>query len=323
MKTRWALLIAILILAALAWWRWGRTKNPTVVYRPVTVTRENLEKTIEATGEVSPLNRVEVKPAVNGRIDQLLVKEGDRVRSGQILGWMSSTDRAAILDAARSQGAEALKRWEDTYQPTPLRAPMTGTVILVNVVVGQTVDNGTVLFALSDRLITIAQVDEVDIGKIKLGQAARIVLDAYPRQEVLGQVFHILYEGHVVSNVVTYDVKVEPENPPPFFRSQMTANVKFILARADQALTLPANAIRKGPEGAREVLLAGPAGAPPVKQGVTLGLDTGDRVEIASGLTEGQTVLVEEKPYTPQKGQASSPLVMGGRPSSGQSGRPR
>jgi len=60
-----------------------------------------IEETVDATGEVSPLNRVEIKPPIQGRVEQLLVDEGANLKAGQILAWMSSSDRAAILDAAR------------------------------------------------------------------------------------------------------------------------------------------------------------------------------------------------------------------------------
>ncbi|UPT72790.1 MAG: efflux RND transporter periplasmic adaptor subunit [Elusimicrobiota bacterium] len=128
---------------------------------------------------------------------------------------MSSNDRTAILDAARAQGPEAVKKWEDAYKPTAVFASLPGEVILKNVVVGQAVDAGTVLYAVADTLIVNASVDESDIGKIVLGQKARIRLDSYPDQPVEGKVFDILYEGKNVSNVITYGVKVRPDKVPP------------------------------------------------------------------------------------------------------------
>src|SRR5262249_847261 len=162
-----------------------------------------------------------IKPPIGGRIEKLLVDEGDRVSAGQILGWMSSTDRAAIMDAARSQGPEELKHWEDSYKPTPIVAPLAGTLLLRNVVVGQTVDPTTVIYAMSDKLIVKADVDETDIGRVRLGMAARVTLDSYPNEPINGTVFQILYEGVNTSNVITYGVKIEPKSVPPFFRSQM------------------------------------------------------------------------------------------------------
>src|SRR3989338_10376289 len=80
--------------------------------RRVTVSRQDLRLTKTATGEVTPQNRVEVKPPIAGRIEQMLVREGDAITQGQILAWMSSSDRAALLDAARAQGPEVLAHWE-------------------------------------------------------------------------------------------------------------------------------------------------------------------------------------------------------------------
>jgi macrolide-specific efflux system membrane fusion protein len=74
-----------------------------------------------------------------------------------------------VLDAARAQGPDALKRWEEDYKATPIVAPLSGTLILRDVVVGQTVDSASVLFAMSDKLIVLAQVDESDIGRVPRG----------------------------------------------------------------------------------------------------------------------------------------------------------
>src|SRR6185369_15253119 len=101
-------------------------------------------------------NRVEIKPPISGRIEQLLVEEGQKVQAGQILAWMSSTDRAAILDAARAQGPEVFAKWQDDYKPTPVVSPLSGVVILRNVVVGQTVDSSIVVYALADVLMAYA-----------------------------------------------------------------------------------------------------------------------------------------------------------------------
>lgn len=280
----------------------------------------SIEDTVEATGEVMPLNRVEIKPPIGGRIEKLLVDEGARVSSGQILGWMSSTDRAAILDAARSQGPEELKHWEDTYKPTPIVAPLAGTIILRNVVVGQTVDATTVIYAMSDKLIVKADVDETDIGRVKLGMASVITLDSYPNEPIQGTVFQILYEGINTSNVITYGVKIEPKTVPPFFRSQMTANISLIANKKDNVVLLPEAALQPSPSGERQVMVPGPDGKP-VARTVLVGLETGDQAEITSGVSDGEQVLIMRKRYAPQQAASQSPLVMGGPKQSGQTGQ--
>jgi len=274
-----------------------------------------IEQSIDATGSVAPENRVEIKPPVGGRVEQILVDEGDRVKTGQIVAWISSTDRTAILDAARAQGPEAVKKWEDAYKPTAVFASLPGEVILRDVVVGQAVDAGKVLFAVADTLVVNAQVDESDIGKIKLGQKARIRLDSYPEQPVDGVVFDILFEGKNVSSVITYGVKVRPIKVPPFFRSQMTANVSFMVKRKDAALLVPAAAVKDGPGGKRVVTIpAAEKGGTPGTREVKTGIETDDQIEILNGLAAGETVLIAASKYAVQKAPEASPLsAMPGR----------
>lgn len=292
----------------------------------VKVTRGEIEESVEATGSVVPFSRVEVKSPVSGRVEKLLVDEGDRVQPGQIIAWMSSSDRAAILDAARAQGPEALKRWEDAYKPTPIVASLPGVIILRNVVQGQTIDPSVVMFAMSDQLITLAQVDESDIGRIRMGMPARITLDAYPDRHVEGKVFDILYEGKNVSNVIQYGVKIKLDRVPDWFRSQMTANVSFIVHRKKDALLLPASAVRDGADGKRVLVPSGEEGKTEARE-VKTGLVTDQSVEVLDGLSEGDTVVVKAARYRPQAGPASSPLMMGPRGnmgrSSGQAPKPK
>lgn len=318
---------AAFLLVAGAWYARRIAFQPRRGGMPsVLATQGPIEDAIEATGSVAPLNRVEIKPPIAGRVEKLLADEGDRVKAGQILAWMSSSDRAAILDAARAQGPQELKRWQDSYKPTPVVSPLSGVVILRDAVVGQTVDPGTVLFAMSDNLIVLAQVDESDIGRVRLGMPARITLDAYPDQPVPGKVLDILYEGKNVSNVITYGVKVRPERVPPFFRSQMTANVGFIAGLKENAVLVPSSAVREDSDGTKSVLVPGPDGKP-ARREVKTGIESAESVEIVSGLNAGEKLFLAQGRYSPQQAPQSSPLSFGGnrRPggSDGQAPRPR
>ncbi|OGR60199.1 MAG: hypothetical protein A2X36_03480 [Elusimicrobia bacterium GWA2_69_24] len=303
------LVILGLILGSAYIWKKRSSPRSRSAGRTVEVAAGPIQATIDATGSVTPENRIEIKPPIQGRIDQLLVDEGDAVKAGQILAWMSSSDRAAILDAARARGPEELKRWEDSYKPTPIIAPLSGVIILRNVVQGQTVEQGTVLFAVSDRLIVTAQVDESDIGKVRKGMPVKIVLDAYPKETVRGEVFDILYEGKNVSNVITYGVKVLPIAAPPFFRSQMTATVGFITGRKANALLIPMAAVRESDRGDKQVLMPGPEGKP-VPREIKTGLESGDQVEVVSGLEEGDRIILATGRYIPQETPNASPFGM-------------
>jgi macrolide-specific efflux system membrane fusion protein len=277
-------------------WRYRARVPAQGAVREVRVERGPLEVTILTTGEVTPRNRLEIKPPIPGRAEDILVREGETVRRGQVLAWMSSTERAALLDAARAKGSAELARWEDLYKPTPLVAPVAGLVIARNVEPGQTVTAQDAVLVMSDRLILKGQVDETDVGQVRVGQEAGIVLDAYPGRSVPGRVEHIAYEAQTVNNVTIYQVDVLPERVPPFMRSGMTANITFLVERKESVLTLPASAVRGSGDGA-SVQVAVPGGKPQARQ-ITTGLSNGKRVEILSGLSEGDIVLAADG-FTP------------------------
>ena len=247
---------------------------------------------ISTTGDVEPQNRLELKPPIGGRVEEILVHEGDKVKVGQILAWMSSTERAALLDAARSQGAEAMKYWSDVYKATPLISPIDGDVIVRAVEPGQTVTETTPVLVLSDRLIVNALVDETDVGKVKVGQQAVVSLDAYPEVKVPSRIDHISYESKTVNNVTIYEVDVLPEKVPDMFRSGMSAIVEIVEASKENVLCVPLEAVRKTKKGGIVLVSAAP-GKSPAEREVVLGVTDDKNVEIVSGLTDNDTVVIK------------------------------
>ena len=289
------------------------------VYRSVQVVWGDLRVSILATGVVQPENRLEIKPPVGGRIDQVLVEEGQAVTTGQILGWMSSTERAALLDAARAKGPAERAHWEELYKPTPLIAPLDGRIIAKNVEPGQTVTAQDAVLVMSDRLIVKASVDETDIGQIQLNQPARMTLDAYPDRAIPAHVDHIAYEAKTVSNVTTYEVDVVPEEAAEFMRSGMTANVTFIIHEKPHVLTLPVEGVTQR-DHRTTVLVPDPQHPKrPVAHEVVIGLTDGKRVEMVSGVREGEMVLVPVIRVPKSVGGTTNPFSpWGNRPAQGQ-----
>jgi len=246
---------------------------------------------ISSTGTVLPKNRLEIKPPVNGRIETILVKEGDKVKTGDILALMSSTERAALLDAARGQGEKVLKYWEEVYKPIPLPAPIDGEVIVATTQPGQTVTTGDAVVVLSDRLIVRAQVDETDIGKISDRMKAIVTLDAYPDTKIKAEVEHVYYESQTVNNVTIYPIDLIPEEIPSFFRSGMNASVDFMVQDKKDILTIPVDAVHKN--GETYVLLKQPDSKEPVRARVELGITDDKNVEVVSGISEDDCILVK------------------------------
>ena len=271
------------------------SKETTREIKPVVGT---IQTTITSTATVQPQNRLEIKPPINGRIDAILVKEGELVKAGQTLVWMSSTDRAALLDAARARGPEAMKYWEDVYKATPLISPIDGEVIVSQDEPGQIVTSTEAVVVLSDRLIVQAQVDETDIGGIRIGQDVTISLDAYPQIIVKGRVDHIYYESKIVNNVTIYQVDIVPDTVPQAFRSGMTATVNIAEKTKEEVLIIPLEAVKRTKDGAHVLVKAG-LGKKPAERKVELGLADEKNVEVLSGISETDRIIVTSQKYTP------------------------
>jgi macrolide-specific efflux system membrane fusion protein len=306
-------LLAAAALAGGGWWAVAKHKLSSQGSRmDSTIVKARIgpiADTIDAEGAVAPFHRIEIKATMSGRMEKLLSVEGDKVRRGQIIAWMSSSDRAAILDSAQAQGADEYKEWEKTYLATPVIAPLPGVIILSNVVEGQTVDPSVVIYAMSDVMIVVAQVDESDIGRVHVGMPAQIILDAYPDRKIMGKVFDILSEGKNVSNVIQYTVKIRPEQVPAYYRSQMTANISFIVSKKEKALLVPAEAVRER-DGGHQVLI--PGDGPNARDewvDVETGVENDKWVEIVDGLEEGDSVVIRRPRFTRQQATQGSPFA--------------
>lgn len=257
----------------------------------VAVTRGNIRAVISSTGIVQPRNRLEIKPPIAGRIEAVLVREGEGVAKGETLAWISSNDRAALLDAARAKGEAELKHWEEVYKAAPIVSPLDGFIIQRGVEPGQSVTAGDAVLVMADRLGVKARVDETDIGRIRLGQKVNIELDSYPGQKVTGKVSHIAYESQTISNVIIYEVDILPDKVPAFFRSGMSATVEFILNEKRSVLLLPLRVVRKSGERAYVFPAKdGEKGARPLQ--VKAGLENTTTIQIVSGLAEGEEVFI-------------------------------
>lgn len=297
--------------------------KPLEAEKEISPVKGVIRNVISTTGSILPKNRLEIKPPVNGRLESILVREGEEVKAGSTLAWMSSTERAALLDAARGQGDKELKYWQNTYKPIALLAPIDGEVIVATMQPGQTVTTIDAVIVLSDQLIVRAQVDETDIGKVKLDQKAIVSLDAYPDNKIKAEVEHIYYESKTVNNVTIYEVDLTPEKVPAFFRSGMNTNIDFIESDKENILIIPLEAVHKDKDKSF-VFVAVPEGQGTVRRQVELGLSDPKNVEVISGLELKDKIIIKDKKFVLPKGSnnGSSPFTpFGARRQSGQGRR--
>lgn len=183
---------------------------------------------------------------------------------------------------------------------TRVTAPIDGVVIDKYVQIGQiiasginNVGGGTTLMTLGDlsRMFVLVAVDESDIGKISVGQDARIRVDAYQDTVFTGEVVRIASKGKNTSNVVTFEVKVEVKGPrKSLLKPEMTANVDIVVADKKDVLLVPTRfLISKRGQRILRVRLAD--GTEEVRN-VEVGTNDGEKVEIISGVSEGETVVI-------------------------------
>ncbi len=302
-KNKFKIIFSIIFLLIIAFLFFYLKKidqqNSIIETRIVNPVIGDIVLTVTTTGVVEPQNRLEIKPSISGRIEEILVNEGDHVRTGDMLAWMSSIEGAALMDAARSQGNEELKYWEEVYKKTPLISPIDGEVIVRPVEPGQTVTTSDVVLVLSDRLVVNAQFDETDIGKVKLGQKAFITLDAYPDIKLNGIVDHIAYESQIISNVTIYDVDILLKKIPETLRSGMSVSVEVIEKTNRDVIIVPFKAIHY--DGKRQFVLVRDIQGKIVERDITVGLNNDKSAEIISGLTTEDVVVIQNKAYLPEK----------------------
>ncbi|NMW21552.1 MAG: HlyD family efflux transporter periplasmic adaptor subunit [Chlorobiaceae bacterium] len=305
-KLVWGIIVAVSVIGVAGFFIFMGTRPSEKRFNEITPTRGTISSAVSTTGAVYPQNRVKIQSSVGGRIEDILVDEGQIVKKGMVLAMLSSTERAALLDAAKLQGKSEQAYWENAYKKTAVIAPMNGQVIVRSIDPGQTVTTSDSLFVLSDRLIVKAYVDETDIGRVKIGQKAMIGLDAYPDIRVTGAVAHIYYESHLQNNVNIYYVDVIPKRIPDVFRSGMSANIRIIVQEKTGALLLPLGAVQQkdGNSVVRQKRSDSEKGGR--YKIVQTGLQDGSNIEILDGLSDKSVVLIPDTSFVLPKNKVGS-----------------
>jgi len=206
---------------------------------------------------------------------------------------------AQTLKIARAQVEQAhisVEQIQAQLDAATLVAPLAGTVTALHVQPGEWATPGKPVIVLSDLsgLEVKVNLDETDVARIDLGYPAVITLDAFPGVEISGHVESIAPVAIVQSGVVLYPVTINLDDTADLpLRSGMTANVSILVESREGTLLVPLRAVETEGEQAY-VWRVTPDGNERVS--VTLGLMTDTEVEILSGLSEGEEVVVYAGP---------------------------
>jgi len=262
-------------------------------------------------------------PMYKATLDRNLEMQKEGIVSRQILDDANRDYLAALTkrDASRAQvgvdtaklkqaraqvmqSQASLKQLEEQLSYTTIVAPMDGVILSRDVEMGDAVSSILVLGSTATLVMTEGdtsevyvqgKVDEADIAHVYLGQPARIKVESFRDKLFNGKVTKIAPMGVEKDNVTTFEVRVSINNPGGELKANMTANAEILLDEHKGVLMVPENAViydnqrnasvqvpdRGQKDGTRKVP-------------VSVGLSNGSVTEIASGLKEGDQVVLQQ-----------------------------
>jgi len=212
----------------------------------------------------------------------------------------------AEITRARAQVAQAkavLERAEEDLRNSTIVSPIDGLVLSRNVEVGNAVSSilvlgsqATLLFTLGDvsDVFVRGKVDQADIGKVYLGQPARIVVESFRDRKFEGQVYRISPYGVEKDNVTTFEVQVSIHNPGRELKANMSANAEIVLEEKKNVLLVPEAAVIYDKDRNASVEIPDPAQEKGRRKvAVKLGISNGIKTELLGGLEEGAQVILQ------------------------------
>jgi len=224
----------------------------------------------------------------------------------QQLGQANVISAKAKVTQAQAQVAQAgaeLAQKEQEYRNSTIVSPIDGVVLSRDVEVGDAVSSILVLGSSATLVMTLGdtrqvyvkgKVDESDIGKVYMGQPARIKVESYKDRTFYGKVTKISPMGVEKDNVTTFEVRVSIDNAKGELKSQMTANAEIIQDEHKGVLIVPEGALiyDKDRKASVEVPDQGAKGGKR-KVAVAVGISNGSKTELLNGLSEGQQVVLQ------------------------------
>ena len=207
----------------------------------------------------------------------------------------------AKADVKRAEATLLQLREQLSY--TTIVAPIDGIVLSRDVEVGDAVSSILVMGSASTLVMTLGdtrevyvkgKVDESDIGKVYLGQLARIRVESFKDKTFFGKVTRISPMGVEKDNVTTFEVRVSINNPGGELKAMMTANAEMILEEHKNVLNVPESSLIYDQNKSASVEVPEPKSKDGKRKvAVQAGISNGAKTEIVSGLTEGQQVILQ------------------------------
>ena len=213
-----------------------------------------------------------------------------------------SQAKVAEARAQVAQAKAAAERAAEDVANATIRAPIRGTVLSRDVEIGSPVSsilnlgaNATLVMTLGDiaQVFVRGKVDEADIGRVRLGQEARIRVETFKDKTFNGRVTQISPMGVEKDNVTSFEVRVSIDNPGKELKANMTANAEIVLEEHPDSLIVPEAAITYDAQKQAFVdLLAPGTKTGRTKVQVKVGVGNGTKIQILDGLKQGDKVVL-------------------------------
>lgn len=216
-----------------------------------------------------------------------------------------SVSRAEIAkaEAQMAQAKAALENAQEDLRNSTIVSPIDGLVLSRDVNVGDAVSSILVLGSQATLIMTLGdvsevyvqgKVDEADIGKVYLNQAARIVVESFKDKKFTGKVTKISPLGKEKDNVTTFEVRVSISNPTGELKANMSANAEILLEEKKNVLMIPEAALIYDKDRKASVEIPDPkAENGKKKSDVKLGISNGVKTEILAGVNEKDQVILQ------------------------------
>ena len=224
----------------------------------------------------------------------------------QQLGKANEVVAEAKLRQAQAQVSQSralLAQTEEEYRNSTIVSPIDGTILSRDVEVGDAVSSILVLGSSATLIMTLGdthevyvkgKVDESDIAKVYMGQAARIKVESYKDRVFNGKVTKISPMGVEKDNVTTFEVRVSIDNAKGELKSMMTANAEILLEEHKGILMVPEGSLIYDKDRKASVEIPDPTAKDGRKKiAVVVGISNGSKTELLSGLKEGQQVILQ------------------------------
>ena len=251
-----------------------------------------------------------VSMAEDGVVSQSALDDADKAYKMGVNKQNVSKAQVMVLQGkiAQSQAQIAqsranLTQLEEQLSYTDVKSPMDGIVLSRDVEMGDAVSSILVLGSSATLVMTLGdtsqvyvkgKVDESDIGRVYLGQPARIKVESFKDKTFNGVVTKISPMGVEKDNVTTFEVRVSINNPGGELKAEMTANAEIILEEHKNVLQIPEGAILYDKDKKASVEVPEPkAKDGKTKVAVNIGISNGAKTEVLSGLKENQEVVLQ------------------------------